>query len=124
MLVECRWLQHLAGLPQVTEVPALEAPAQQLLEQLTTVFSVQDAQEVKDVSMSTCCASLWASGRLHGQGFCGAQVERVTNHDVKAVEYVLKQRFAADAQLAKAGAGSTMSACVSAASLGRSCSSH
>ena len=30
-----------------------------------------------------------------------AQVERVTNHDVKAIEYVLKKRFAADAQLSK-----------------------
>lgn len=30
-----------------------------------------------------------------------AQVERVTNHDVKAIEYVLKKRFAADAQLSQ-----------------------
>ena len=50
VLVECRWLQHLAKLPQVTEVPPLEGTAQQLLEQLTAAFSVQDAQKVKDVS--------------------------------------------------------------------------
>ena len=50
ILVECRWLQHLAGLPEVQEVPALEQPAQQLLEQLCSSFSVEDAQEVKEVS--------------------------------------------------------------------------
>lgn len=33
----------------------------------------------------------------------GMQVERVTNHDVKAVEYVLKRRLAANAELAKVG---------------------
>lgn len=29
------------------------------------------------------------------------QVERVTNHDVKAIEYVLKERFKANAELHK-----------------------
>ena len=51
VLVECRWMQHLAGMPEITEVPSLDAPAQQLLDQLATAFGVQDAQEVKDVSL-------------------------------------------------------------------------
>ena len=50
VLVECRWLQHLARMPDVPEVPALGQAADQLLEQLATSFSVADAQEVKDVS--------------------------------------------------------------------------
>ena len=49
VLVECRWLQHLALMPGIPEVSNLEPPAQQLLDQLCTSFSVDDAQEVKDV---------------------------------------------------------------------------
>eukprot|EP00882_Tetradesmus_deserticola_P007004 GHRQ01007376.1.p1 GENE.GHRQ01007376.1~~GHRQ01007376.1.p1 ORF type:complete len:529 (+),score=273.19 GHRQ01007376.1:315-1901(+) len=73
--VEVRWLQQLAAIPQVTEVPPFSAEANALLDALADSFSVADAQEVK-------------------------AVERTTNHDVKAVEYVLKQRFAAQPELA------------------------
>lgn len=54
---------------QVTEVPAFSADANAVLDDLAAGFTVEDAQKVKDV-------------------------ERTTNHDVKAVEYVLKQKFA------------------------------
>ena len=74
--VECRWLQQLAAIPEVAEVPPLGAAASALLDDLATNFSVDDAKEVKEV-------------------------ERTTNHDVKAVEYVLKRRFAADPELSK-----------------------
>jgi len=76
VLVECRWLQQLAAIPQVTEVPPLSAEANAVLDQLATGFSVEDALQVK-------------------------AIERTTNHDVKAVEYVLKDRFAQQEQLAQ-----------------------
>ena len=58
------------------EVPPFSAEANALLDELATTFSPEDALAVKEV-------------------------ERTTNHDVKAVEYVLKQRFAQNAELAK-----------------------
>ncbi|MBE0507121.1 MAG: adenylosuccinate lyase [Marinospirillum sp.] len=66
--VEVRWLQRLAEHPEISEVPALSAAANQLLNDLVTNFSVADAEAVK----------------TH---------ERVTNHDVKAVEYFIKDRI-------------------------------
>lgn len=74
--VECRWLQHLSTIPQVKEVPGLSDDASALLDSLATNFTVEDAQLVKNV-------------------------ERTTNHDVKAVEYVLKEKISANAELKK-----------------------
>jgi adenylosuccinate lyase len=74
--VECRWLQALSRIPQVTEVPELSESAHAVLDALATGFTVGDAAEVK-------------------------AVERTTNHDVKAVEYVLKERFARHPELAR-----------------------
>ena len=48
-LVECRWLQMLADLPEVEEVPQFDESTVELLEQFGTKFSVQDAQQVKEV---------------------------------------------------------------------------
>ena len=76
MAVECRWLQMLSKIPEVTEVPAFGAEANALLDELATGFTVADAMRVKEI-------------------------ERTTNHDVKAVEYVLKEKFAGNAELAK-----------------------
>ena len=76
VLVECRWLQMLASLPDVPEVPQLDDDANTLLNDLCTNFDVSVAQEVKEI-------------------------ERTTNHDVKAVEYVLKERFSKNEQLAQ-----------------------
>lgn len=74
--VECRWLQKLSEIPGVPEVPPFGPAATALLDRLATNFSVEEAAEVK-------------------------AIERVTNHDVKAVEYVLKQKFEADSELSK-----------------------
>lgn len=49
ILVECRWLQQLAGIPEVTEVPAFSQEANSILDQLATGFGVQDAAAVKKV---------------------------------------------------------------------------
>lgn len=76
VLVECRWLQQLSQLEAVSEVPPFGPAANALLDQLATGFTVEDAKLVK-------------------------AVERTTNHDVKAIEYVLKDKFAADPELAK-----------------------
>ncbi|KAK9823279.1 hypothetical protein WJX72_001564 [[Myrmecia] bisecta] len=76
VLVEVRWLQMLSSIPEVAEVPPFSAEANALLDDLAEQFSVEDALEVK-------------------------QFERTTNHDVKAIEYVLKRRFQANPELAK-----------------------
>ena len=73
--IEVRWLQRLAALPGVAEVPAFSAEAQQFLDALVSNFSLADAEWIKDR-------------------------ERVTNHDVKAVEYFLKDRVKALPELA------------------------
>ncbi|MBW5799802.1 adenylosuccinate lyase [Halomonas elongata] len=67
--VEVRWLQRLAAHPDITEVPALSAEATEVLDTLVRDFSVADAERIKDI-------------------------ERTTNHDVKAVEYFIKERIA------------------------------
>nr|CDQ35257.1 Adenylosuccinate lyase [Virgibacillus halodenitrificans] len=67
--VEVRWLERLAAHPQITEVPPLSAQATAFLGQLVSEFSVVDAERIKEI-------------------------ERTTNHDVKAVEYFLKEKVA------------------------------
>src|SRR5690606_35847377 len=74
--VEVAWLQGLseAGVP---ELPPFSAAAKALLKQLVDDFSEDDAARIKEI-------------------------EKVTNHDVKAVEYWLKERVADNAELAVA----------------------
>jgi adenylosuccinate lyase len=67
--VEVRWLECLAAHPQIKEVPALSAEAKAFLDTLVSEFSVEDAARIKEI-------------------------ERTTNHDVKAVEYFLKEKVA------------------------------
>ena len=74
--VEVRWLQTLAAIPEVTEVPPLSAEANKFLEDYLANFDVEEASKVKTV-------------------------ERTTNHDVKAVEYVLKDALITHPELAK-----------------------
>lgn len=75
VIVEVRWLQALAKHPQIIEVPALSNEASALLDQLAENFSEADAQAIKDI-------------------------EKTTNHDVKAVEYFIKNKMADNAELA------------------------
>jgi len=76
VLVEVRWLQALAAHPQISEVPPFSAAATQALNAIAADFSEADAQRVKDI-------------------------ERTTNHDVKAVEYFLKEKIAGNTELEK-----------------------
>ena len=66
--VECEWFAALAGLSEVDELPPLSAAADAAVRALYADFSVQDAQRVK-------------------------ALEATTNHDVKAVEYFVKERI-------------------------------
>jgi len=74
VLIEIRWLQALAKHPQITEVKELSESANQTLNQIFDEFSVDDAQQVKTI-------------------------ERTTNHDVKAVEYFLKEKISGEEEL-------------------------
>ncbi len=73
VLVEVRWLIWLADTPEITEL-SLNDNARDLLEGIITNFSTEDAEEVKNL-------------------------EKTTNHDVKAVEYFLQQKLANHAEL-------------------------
>ena len=73
--VEVRWLQKLAETAQIKEVPALSTQANDYLNQIVADFSLEDAQRIKEI-------------------------ERTTNHDVKAVEYFLKEKSTALPELA------------------------
>ncbi|WP_130413670.1 adenylosuccinate lyase [Fluviicoccus keumensis] len=73
--VEVRWLQQLSRHPGVVEVPAFSAEANAFLDALVADFSEADAEWIKTK-------------------------ERVTNHDVKAVEYFLKDKVAGIPELA------------------------
>jgi adenylosuccinate lyase len=76
VLVEVRWLQALAQQPLIIEVSPFSADANQRLNSIISDFSEADAQRVKDI-------------------------EKTTNHDVKAVEYLLKEKIAGCAELEK-----------------------
>ena len=73
--VEIRWLQALAAHPGIREVPALPPAARKRLEQIADNFALADAQRIKTI-------------------------EDTTNHDVKAVEYYLKEKISAVKELA------------------------
>ncbi|MDF1831196.1 MAG: adenylosuccinate lyase [Porticoccaceae bacterium] len=76
--VEVRWLQQLANHPDISEVPAFSATTNHFLEQLLNEFDENHAAAVKNI-------------------------ESTTNHDVKAVEYFLKDYFADNEELNAAG---------------------
>jgi len=75
LIVEIRWFQALADHPGIPELPELSEGANAFLDQLIADFDESAALRVKEI-------------------------EAVTNHDVKAVEYFLKERFAQIPELA------------------------
>ena len=74
VVVEIRWLQFLANSTPILEVPAFSDAANSFLDSIIDNFSETDAQRVKDI-------------------------ESTTNHDVKAVEYYLKEKIKGQAEL-------------------------
>jgi adenylosuccinate lyase len=75
VIVEIEWLKALAAAPAIAEVPAFSAEAITILDSIADDFSVADAERVK-------------------------AIEATTNHDVKAVEYFLKEKTRANAEIA------------------------
>ena len=75
--VEVEWLLALAAHPGIPELKPFSADASARLRALAAGFSVADAERVKEI-------------------------ERTTNHDVKAVEYFIKERLREDAELGPA----------------------
>jgi len=74
--VEVEWLKALAANPDIREVPAFTPATLDELDRVLAEFSVADAEAVK-------------------------KIESVTNHDVKAIEYWLKERLHGNAEVTK-----------------------
>jgi adenylosuccinate lyase len=74
LIVEIRWLQTLSRTADIDEVPEFSEAANTLLESIIENFDPSEAQRIKEI-------------------------ERTTNHDVKAVEYYLKQQVAQNPEL-------------------------
>ncbi len=72
--VEVRWLQALAQHAGIAEVPAFSDKAKAVLDNIVSGFSLADAERVK-------------------------AIEATTNHDVKAVEYFLKEKIQGNTEL-------------------------
>ncbi|GIW98640.1 MAG: adenylosuccinate lyase [Pirellulaceae bacterium] len=76
LLVEVRWLEHLAAQPEIEDVAPLSEEAAVRLQAILDGFDVRQAERVK-------------------------AIERETNHDVKAIEYYLKEQVADFPELAR-----------------------
>lgn len=74
IIIEVEWLKQLAACPDISEVPPFSAAASQYLNTIIANFSADEAQKVKNI-------------------------EATTNHDVKAVEYYLKESIASQQEL-------------------------
>lgn len=70
------WLLKLSEIPEVVEVPSFSDESRSFLQGVVDGFKLDDAQEIKNI-------------------------EGVTNHDVKAVEYFLKKRCQSQPEIAK-----------------------
>ena len=75
--VEIEWLLALAADPGIAELPAFSSAQVAQLKDIAAKFSVEDGARVK-------------------------AIEATTNHDVKAIEYFIKERIGNDAALAQA----------------------
>jgi len=77
VIVEIAWLKHLAERPDIAELPFMTQDASDFLDKIVSDFSLEDAQRVKEI-------------------------EATTNHDVKAVEYFLKEKITENDELFEA----------------------
>jgi adenylosuccinate lyase len=74
VMVEIRWLQKLSEIDGINEVPTFTKKANDFLNSIVDNFNESDGQRIKEI-------------------------ERTTNHDVKAVEYFLKEKVADQPEL-------------------------
>ncbi|MCZ6617485.1 MAG: adenylosuccinate lyase [Gammaproteobacteria bacterium] len=70
IVVECNWFQHLADAADIPQLPVLDAAQQAAVGKIYASFEISDAQRIK-------------------------KIENTTNHDVKAVEYFVKEKIGA-----------------------------
>lgn len=77
VIVEIQWLRSLSTHPSIPEIPALSLAAEKYLQGIVDRFDVNDAANIKEI-------------------------ERRTNHDVKAVEYYIKERLGKNKELKQA----------------------
>lgn len=68
ILVEVRWLQRLSDEPEIAELAPLTSVMKDILNHIVDNFSIDDAERVK-------------------------KIEATTNHDVKAVEYFIREKL-------------------------------
>jgi adenylosuccinate lyase len=76
LLVEVRWLEAMSNNPHIPEVPTFSPQSNAALLAIAKNFSLDDAKAIK-------------------------KIERTTNHDVKAVEYFLKEKISSIPELQK-----------------------
>ena len=76
LLVEVRWLEAMSNNPNISEVPTFSPKSNEALLAIADNFSLDDAKSIKEI-------------------------ERTTNHDVKAVEYFLKEKVSLIPELQK-----------------------
>ena len=70
VIVECNWFAHLATMPEIPQLPALDDAQRGSITRIYESFEISDAERIKEI-------------------------EQTTNHDVKAVEYFVKERIGA-----------------------------
>jgi len=75
VLIEIRWLEALSDAAEMTEIPPFSEKTRRFLQDLLNDFDEDDAKKIKII-------------------------EQTTNHDIKAVEYFLKEKFAQEPELA------------------------
>jgi len=78
VLVEIRWLQWLADEPGIAELPPFSSVMKDVLNRIVDDFSADDAERIK-------------------------KIEATTNHDVKAVEYYIRERIGSGADTRSIG---------------------
>ena len=76
LLVEVRWLEAMSNNQLISEVPKFSPQSNAALLAIADNFSLEDAKSIKEI-------------------------ERTTNHDVKAVEYFLKEKVSSIPELQK-----------------------
>ncbi|MDC0598975.1 adenylosuccinate lyase [Candidatus Pseudothioglobus singularis] len=76
LLVEVRWLEAMSNNSEISEVPLFSSEANKKLLAIADNFSLDDARAIKEI-------------------------EKTTNHDVKAIEYFLKEKVSSTPELHK-----------------------
>jgi len=74
LLIEVRWLEAMSKNSQIPEVPEFSLKSKNVLSNIVDNFSLADAKVIKEI-------------------------EKTTNHDVKAVEYYLKEKVSSNPEL-------------------------